>query len=464
MNYYMGIDNGLTSVKAVLFDERGNSLGVGEEKNHIDGVLIDAQALWEATVRCIRRAVEGFDSSKIKCIANSGHGNGLYAVKAGKGIYAASSMILGTDKYIDNADSDRIFDDTLQRVWPGQPAVIINWLKNKHKELYDDAEYFMFCKDYIKYMLTGTVTTDYSDASAGGLTSIYTGEYSKAVLEEFDIADIYDKLPRILKSTELAGRVTEEAADITGLAAGTLVAAGAFDVNSCVIGSAAFSQYGIICGTWGINSGLCDNAVRSKLIRQCCAFADGEKYISIDSAPTSAVNLEWFSNIIKVDSYASINELAAASNNNDIIYLPYIYEADIKGGFYGLSYDTEEGDMIKAVFEGVCFEHRRQIENLKRSGILYDGAVISGGAANSEIWMQLFADILNMPVTTVVEKQAGALGAAICAAVCAGNYKNLYDAAKNMVKIDRTYTPAKNHDKKYERYIKFINIVKELDV
>lgn len=463
MNYYLGIDNGLTSVKAVLFDETGDRVSICEEKNHIQGVIIDAEALWESTARCIKKAINGFDTSEIKCIANSGHGNGLYAVKNGKSIYAASSMILGTDKYINKADVDKIFDTTLQKVWPGQPGIIMNWLKHKHRDVYDSAEYFMFCKDYIKYRLTGSATTDYSDASAGGLIDIHTDSYSKTVLDEFDIIEILDKLPKLLKSTDVAGTVNKEAAEITGLKEGTYVASGVFDVNSCMIGSGAFNNYCVISGTWGINAGLSDTPLKSDRIRQCCIFADRKKYMCIDSAPTSATNLEWFTNnIIKENDYGKINKMMKRANDTDIIYLPFLYEPNIKGGFIGLSYETTDADMIKALLEGVCFEHRRQIDNLRKSGIEHSSVILSGGAANSDFWMQLFANILQMPITTVLEKQAGALGAAVCASICAGQYADIYSAAEAMVKIDKTFVPHKNYDEKYERYLRVIELAREI--
>ncbi len=463
MNYYLGIDNGLTSVKAVLFDEFGNRAGFAENKTPVRGDVIDAKALWELTAECIKKAIASVESSDIKCIANSGHGNGLYAVRGDECIYAASSMSLKAEKYLSEIDTKKISEETLQSVWAGQPAAIIRYLKEEKPEIYDSAEHFMFCKDYVKYMLSQNANTDLSDASAGGLLNPNTNSYSERVFEEFGILEALGKMPAILESVKCAGYVSEKAAKLTGLAEGTMIASGAFDVNCCLIGSGAFEDYCIISGTWGINAGICENPVKSERIRQCCNFADKGKYICIDSAPTSANNLEWFKgNVLRENDYKRIDMLIESAKENDVLYLPFLYDPTIKANFLGLSHNTTDGEMLKAILEGVCFEHCRQLENLKLSGIEHKSAVISGGAANNDFWVQLFSDVLELPVTTVKEKQAGALGAAICAAVCSGQYKDIYSAVEVMVKPHKTFIPKKDYRSKYNRYVKAINLLEAM--
>ena len=136
---------------------------------------------------------------------------------------------------------------------------------------------------------------------------------------------------------------------------------------------------------------------------------------------------------------------------------------NLSGTFIGLDPNSTLTDMLTAVYEGVAFGHRLQVEQLKKSGLNYDTAVISGGAANSDVWMQMFADILGFAVTTVDERETGALGDAITAAVMCGAYPDYKTAVNNMVRFGKTYFPADEKKAYYnEKFAVFTDLVNRL--
>jgi L-xylulokinase len=120
--------------------------------------------------------------------------------------------------------------------------------------------------------------------------------------------------------------------------------------------------------------------------------------------------------------------------------------------------------VLRAVFEGVAYAHKMHIENLKKGGIVRKQAVLSGGASNSGIWCQIFADVLNLDVLTVESTQAGGMGTAINSAVAIGLYKDFEDAVSNMVKMSRTYHPGENSRIYEQRFNRFKDLIAKLEL
>ena len=469
---FLGIDNGLTVTKAVIFDGQGHKVAVSKAKNCFRGNRIDMAALWETTAGCIRDVLRksGVPGSAIRAIGNSGHGNGLYFIdKNGRPCDLAfgsmSEVAEGEISRLTLERREELSEMTTQKLWPGQPLPILLYLKRNEPALFSNIHKILFCKDWIRYKLTGNVCTDYTDASGGGLLNNISKQYDEKILSLLDLEEAVPLLPELKKSYEPAGVISKSAAAETGLAEGTVVSAGMFDVNACMIGSGITDEknYSIISGTWGINSALTNECRVDRQVLQCCLFADCDHYVGIESAPTSAVNLEWFlTNVMGGYSYERADKIVAEvyPKLSDVIYLPYIYSGihtrGMQAGFYGLRAEHTATDLIAAVYYGVAMGHRAQLARLENAGFRASGCVLSGGAAHSDVWVQIFADVLAKPITVCREKETGALGAAISAAIAVGEYDNFSGAVRRMTEQCKTFIPAKtNGDRVEEQYEKF---------
>ena len=129
--------------------------------------------------------------------------------------------------------------------------------------------------------------------------------------------------------------------------------------------------------------------------------------------------------------------------------------------FSNLSASDTWREMLCAVYEGVCFAHRLQIDCLHRAGVHFGSARMSGGATNSEAWCRLMSNILNLPIEIPAERQAGLLGGAMMAAVSAGIYPSLQVATTAMSRIERVFEP-QPHAAYDEKYLKFRKLVGDL--
>jgi L-xylulokinase len=367
-------------------------------------------------------------------------------------------------------------------MWNGQAIPLLYWIKANEEQNYKKTHRILLCKDWIKYKLTGICSTDYTDASNSGLINLNTKNYDSDIYKLYDLKEISEKLPKLSRSEEIIGYITKEAADETGLIKGTPVVAGCIDVVACILGSGLYddSAFSLISGTWSINSAITENISKSPDIMYSILFADAKKFLVMDSSPTSAVNLEWFlseilekMNCISLDRkqiYKKIDEeiIKIKLDKSGIFYFPFIYKSKlakkVEGMFYGFNASHNIYHLIFSIYEGVVFAHNMHIANLKKGGIERNHAIISGGASNSSLWCQMFADILNMEILTTQTSEVGVLGLAICQGLGTGMFDNIKDAISKLVRIKSSFKPDPDKNVIYmNRYDEFQKIFQLLD-
>lgn len=466
--YMLCIDNGLSVGKAALIDAAGNIAGVSSFKNGIinDGCFseIDMELFYKKTANAIKDLIKntGINASQIISAANSGHGAGLYLIDS------AGNPVRNAITSMDSRGEDLIakwklsgidsYSKTYTNMWNGQAIPLLCWLKENERKNYDRIAKILFCKDWIKFKLTGKYSTDFTDASTAGVINLNIKNYDRDLYKLYGIEETFERLPGLNKSEEIIGHITAAAATETGLNEGTPVIGGIVDFIACLLGSGLYdgSAYSIVSGTWSINTAVKSELSVSPEIMGTLLFPDNKNFLAMDTSPTSAVNLEWFlSDILeslglkpnrkqvykKIDE--EIEKLGVSESN--IFYYPFIYRSKLskkmEGAIIGFNASHNVYNLIYSIYEGVVFAHLMHINNLKKGGINCNKAVISGGATNSNLWCQIFSDILNMEVITTSTKEVGVLGLAIGQTVGMGIYKNLKEAIDNMVRIKAVYKP-----------------------
>lgn len=471
----LGIDIGNTVVKAVLFDATGRQVA----RHGVDGTTIKpapgmverpVAELWRnacaAISGCLANA--GVAAERIVAIGLAGHGNGLYLLdKQGAPLLGIQSLDSRAAQLATDLAATRgaaLYEICLQQPWPSQTPVLLAWLKANQPETYSRAGTLCFAKDIIGMHLTGARATEVSGMSGAGLLRLPEAQYDAELMAIYGLDDAMDLLPRLCRPTDTVGLVTSEAAKVTGLRPGTPVIAGYFDVIASALGSGAIGTgaASIVLGSWSINQVFTDHPLHDPRVFMATAFGPGQ-YSSMDNSATSAANLEWYVRSFiergghHDDPFGLVNRLVGqgAVAPDDPMFHPFLYGgrdgAHQRGGFFGLAGWHDEGHVLRALFEGVCFEHRRHIDTLRSAGATITTVILSGGGTRSAIWPQMMADILGMPVTLGQAEETGALGGAIAAAVGIGRFATEAEAVLAMTSVRAQVTPDPSRKAVFDR-------------
>ncbi|MCO6542477.1 MAG: carbohydrate kinase [Lactobacillus sp.] len=486
MHYFLTIDNGGTNTKAVICTDNGQQVGMasfptkriepqpGFQEIKLSNLLSD---IGQVIQQALKKA--NLKADLIEAITVVGHGKGLYTLDQTGKIFM--NGILSTDNRAQNiattlqSQVSRIYSISHQQIMASQAPVILRWLKENQYEQYDRIGYILSNKDFIRYLLTDEIKQEIGDASGNNLINLDTGKYDQNLYDFFGVPEIYNKLPPLIKATDLAGHVTSKAAQVTGLKSGTPVYAGMFDIDACAIATGVLNEqkFSMIAGTWNMNIFPSLQRAPQSAGLMNSIFPTDLNLIEA-SSPTSAGNLELMIKMLLAEEVHNANlhqksiydylEMMLDSTDaayTQLLFFPFLYGSNsdpaAEGAFIGLRSSTTKSEMIRSVYEGICFAHRDHIEQLlKVLGHRPEVIRMSGGACNSKHWVQMFADVLNLPIELTAASELGGLGGAITCAVGEGLYPDFSSAVAQMTQVIERYEPIADqveiYEKKYQIY------------
>lgn len=485
---FMGIDIGTQSVKVCIFDSQGVILAKHSERQYMHvpapGWAVERPGLWwELIVKCIHELGKKPDVS-------------LSQVQAvGVDAVMHSPVGIGPDGNIVEEEvqlyCDKRTGGLVERlgkehdaVWyqnlTGNPfaphlmGVKIKWIKEQYPEQYAETCKFVSGKDYINYRLTGEIATDYSEASGTGIFDRETDDWS---VEAVDLLGLdKEKFPQICESHTVIGTITAEAAEETGLLAGTKVVCGGGDMLCALYGSGMVKKgFGFdVTGTGSIVGFYNQEPILNTDITNVRHVIKGwTPYCCIDS---SGGGLRWARDVlckkemqgIDGDGYEYLCELAGRVSHgaDGVLFFPYLQglrQMDFnhaKGVFFGITPATGTEHLIRAVMEGVAFEHQRYYEEFENYDVI-NTIIHTGGASNSPFWSQIKADIYDKEIVVPVHSECTALGAAMLAMVGIGTYKDEREVTEITVgRYKERYEPSKDTR---SRYRELFEVFKEMN-
>lgn len=491
--YLLTLDNGGTYIKAALIDFLGNQIAITKVHNGmIHGragqAEFDLDKLWEKNCQCIRTLFERtcVKASEVACIGFAGQGKGLYMVDKDGRCYrnAIASSDTRADsccqQWIAEGISERIYHKTYQLPMAAQTAPILRWVKDHEPENYKRLGWVFSMKDYLFFRMTGTLIAGRGCQSGTNLVNLNTAEYDDDLLEIFGITEVKDKLPELKYDCELCGYVSDTAAWECGCEAGTPVAAGMFDVDAAALAMGVLDPEDlfVIMGTCGINCYISPKPVMNYSVTYNSLYPLEGMYLIQEGSNASSSVLEW---VIKIlygrqgdeGVYEEINKLvkSVSPESCNLIFIPALNgfthactegTLDMRGAWIGLSPEHSRAEMLRAVYEGVVFTHMLEIKDLLKNRERPKKIRVSGGAAHSEVRMQMFADALQIPLQIIPEGELGNLGVAISSAVASGVYGSIREAVKAMVKPGEIIIPnqelAEIYKVKYDNFCKIMDL------
>ncbi len=436
---YIGVDLGLTGLKAAAFDEAGRQVAVVADKTPRAVVSarmheVDMDGLARAVVLLLARLAESIrEQGRVAVgLGITGHGNGLYPVDdllrpVGPAIASSDSR---AESYVAAIPAERhaeLHAATGSGVWAGQPVPLLRWLRDERPDDYARIRWALCCKDWVVASLTGRVSADYSDASACGLVDLATRRLSDLPIEALGLpAETLGLFPEPQPSGHVVGDILPAVAAATGLPERLPVVAGCMDCVASTLGTGSrdSGDLTVIVGTWAINAVVASATEPPPAVTLSALLPDPSRMLCMEVSPTSASNLEWLAAAVGgaegATPVAALLEEAAAipAGADGLVFLPFVYGAGepypASGSFVGLSAFHRRGHLVRAVLEGVAHFHRIQLARVAATGLvaLDRPARLAGGGARSELWAQIIADVTGLTFLRHAERELGALGVA----------------------------------------------------
>lgn len=485
MDYYLGIDCGGTFIKAVLFDKTGKSVAMVRENVAVISEKAgyaerDMAELWQVCASVIRQTVQKshVTPNAIKVVGISAQGKGVFLLDKnkqplGRAILSSDQRSLEIVKQWQKQGlPEKIYPITHQTLWTGHPVSILRWIKDNEPERYDAIGSILMSHDYLRFCLTEQLNCEETNISESNLYNMAEGKYDENLAELFDLQQTVEKLPLVVGSNEIVGYVTEKAAAETGLAEGTAVVGGLFDVVSTALCANLDDEtkLNVVLGTWSVVSGITDHIDHGQSLPFVYGrYAEKNKYIVHEASPTSAGNLEWFVKQWSQLSYDEINRGIAALTpaSSSVFFVPFLYGSNMglgmQAGLYGMQSHHTQMHILQAVYEGVLFSLMHHLERILQRFPNTKVLRITGGPAKSKVWMQMLSDLTGMKLEIPAVEETGCLGAALMAMQGTGvNLSEIPALSGKMQQILPNPIHFNAYQQKYQRYKQLVNALKTL--
>ena len=463
---YLGLDIGTTGVKAVIFDGAGAELGAGLAEYKLetprpDIVELDAEVYWSSSCAAIAAALKssGVDAEAIRSVGVTGQAETLIMVDEDFAplrkaiVWLDNRAAVEAKKIEERFGAEELFRMSGQtEMLPCWPAAKILWYRTHEPELFRRTAHYLMVEDYVLHKLTGRCTSCRGLLPSTLYYDIRTGEYSPAMLDYLGIRS--DQLPELLDAGESAGACIANASPVP---AGVIAAAAPLDHVCGNLGSGC-SAPGVISETTGCTLALCAAFPKlvydeQKRISTYLGYAPGS-FVLLPWAPTAGMILKHFRDEFSGGmSYREFDEMAAkvAPGSDGLLLLPHcagsvspVCNPAARGVAYGVTLAHGKAHWARAIMESVAFLLRDNVDALRQLGAQITAIRTLGGASASALWLQIKADVLELPLAVVKCKEATSLGAAILGAAARGDFEDPGSAAARMVRIARVVEPGEN--------------------
>ena len=477
---FLGLDVGTSGVKAILVAEDGAvaasaTAPLSLETPQPGWTEQQPESWWKASCEAIRDVLARHPEAGVASVGISGQmHSSVFLDKNGRVIRPALLWSDGRTTAECREIERRAGGEARLAEWVSNPALEgftlpkVLWLRNHEPGAFARLATVLLAKDFVRLRLTGAIATEPSDASGTLMFDPAHMRWSREMLAAVDLAPAL--LPDVGGSSEVLGRVTEDAAAKTGLAKGTPVVGGGAD-NACGAAGVGAVTPGEAAASWGTSGTVLAPTATPRVdpklrAHTFCHVAPGLWYL-MGVVLSAGAAFGWYRDQCAQES-AGVDgrddrlagEAATVPPGADgVTFLPYLQgertphrDASLRAAFTGLSLAHSRAHMTRAVLEGVAFALRDSLEILRELGLGPAFLLLTGGGAKSAFIRQLQADVFGLPVTTVNREEGGAYGAALLAAVGVGAFPDLKTAAERTLKRGPLMQPNRDTHRVYQQF------------
>ncbi|WP_276352150.1 FGGY-family carbohydrate kinase [Cohnella caldifontis] len=472
----VGIDGGTGSLRVGLYGLNGERLGFAStdyatRHPHPGWAEQSPDDWWNALKTGIRSVMETTGIPKERILGLAAATTSCSVVLCKKDGTPVRDCLIWMDVRASREvlDIAELTGERLSAEWmPGK----LLWLKRNERRNYDEADVFCEYQDWLTFRLTGEWSMNINNSCNWGYNA-RDGRFAEAFYRAVGLEEAVGKFPRerVYAVGDRIGTLSREAADELGLDPQTLVAQGGIDSSIAVLGMGVCEpgKVALITGSSnlamvlteepmfheaGINAGpdnllkgyytayrgqVSSGSILSWYRREFCRDLEGGKESPFDLLNREAAALPIGSEGLVVLDYWQGNRH------------PYL-DSKVRGMFYGMSLHHTRAHMYRALMEGIAYGTENLLAQFRDNGFPIREINVAGGTANSDVFLQIHADVSNVAVNVPEDHQAPCLGAAICAAAAAGVYPSLQDGTRAMVKIAKRYEPVPGHHSQYRAF------------
>jgi xylulokinase len=461
---FLAIDVGTGSVRSALVDTKGEILAI-HAKEH-DQIVphpgwSEQRPLdwWSGAVETTRYVLKSIPGApeRIAAIAACGQMHGTVLIdKAGDPVIDA--VPLWNDKrtreiveeFQKQHGVEEFLNITANPPASAWQAFKLVWIKQNHPKAYERAATMLMPKDFINFKLTGERAIDYPEASCSFLFSYPENGWSRKITDLLELN--FELLPSLKSPAEIVGSVSRQAAEQTGIPAGTAVVTGVGDFPASLLGSGVIRP-----GTGSDSTGT------STLVTLCTTrpsidptitnvmSVDGKNWNAFTILDAGGDAMRWARRAFHQNeySYEKIVQLAesAPAGSDNLLFLPYLNgerlgaHQNARAQFFGLTSGHGIAHLHRAVMEGVAFAALRNLRLMKAAGHTMDRLVASGGGAKTRLWLEIKASIYGSPIVVPKNSECGVVGCAILAGLATGVFRDFEDAVNGCVKFESEIAP-----------------------
>lgn len=473
--YLLGIDIGTSACKVAIFEKSGAVVAQSNQPYQLyypnpGWVEQDADEWWRAICNGIKDvlAKSGIAPTDIAGIGIDGQSWSAIPVDQEGNALARTPIWMDTrardicDRVKADVGFERIFSVAGNDFLPSYTTPKMLWFKEQAPDIYKKTYKFMQSNSYIALKLTGVMSMDLSQGYGIHFFKMDDCTVDADLAKELGLSA--DQIPELYECHDIVGKVTAQAAALTGLAEGTPVVAGGLDAACGTLGAGVYlpGQTQEQGGQAGGMSICVDHALAHPKLILSPHVVPG-MWLLQGGTVGGGGTLRWFKQEFGADS--SFDELTAlaepiATGSDGVIFLPYmagerspIWNPDAKGVYYGLGFDKTKGHMVRATLEGVAYSLEHNLRVAAEAGAEVEELIAMGGASNSRLWTQIKADVTGKTIKVPTSDTATTLGAAILAGVGVGVYAGFEEAINETIVITRVQEPDPAAHEQYQKYM-----------
>lgn len=478
---YLGIDVGTSGCKAIAINRHCETVALSSAR-YDDSLLCkglgsydqDAEVLLNASMECIRGLAQKAGAGcRVVAMGFTGQMHGLVALDEKLRPLRPIISCVDFRNFKQNAEISRAFGGeegllpyTNNKMIPSCTGGKILWMKENEPALYEKIRIIVNPKDYVRTALTGIPATDQSDASGFGLYDVKNHCWNEELITRLEIPKSI--LPPVYGSGEVVGTVRPEMARRLSISPDAVVVAGAGDAIMQTVGAGAVAEgiYGVVLGSGGLISASLRSCAENKGARvQIYCSALQNQWVAYAGLMSVGTSVNWFREQfyhVGAETGAEFLQMErdAASireGSDGLLFYPALLgqrnpveDPFTKGVIVGLSPAHTKAHMYRALLEGLAFGMREVCALIREVSAPLKKIHISGGGAVSNLWCQIFADVLQVPVCRMKDYSVcGAMGVAVLAANARDAHADLEEIYQNRG-IDVIFEPSQEKKAVYD--------------